>query len=86
MQFEQRVGGPQRLSAYDLGMTKHAEALRGKAGVLERVEDVGPNLAQYADLTRRAYSGPTETVRPRQSVTQATARARATNPFMRSLV
>ncbi|MHA2063736.1 MAG: hypothetical protein ACXABY_05055 [Candidatus Thorarchaeota archaeon] len=66
VQFEERHGAAQRLSALDLSTQRHAEALRGKAGVIERVEDVGPDLSTYAGLIRRASSAPRGVTRPRR--------------------
>jgi hypothetical protein len=57
--FEQKTGAQQRQSMYERGMDKYASTLLGKAGAIERVEDVPPDLNRYAQLTQRAASTPT---------------------------
>ena len=64
--FEEEVGQPARLRAQDVQAQRRAEAIRGKAGFIERREDVGPSFSDIASLAKsigagsvaRAPSGP----------------------------
>jgi hypothetical protein len=56
--FEQQTGAQQRASIYDRSMEKYASTLLGKAGTIERIEDVPPDLNRYAQLTKQASSAP----------------------------
>lgn len=56
--YEQRVGVPMRLQLADLMMTKHADALSGQAGFIERREDIPPDPALMANLVSQAEARP----------------------------
>ncbi len=64
--FEEEVGQPARLRAQDVQAQRRSEAIRGKAGFIERREDVGPSFSDIASLAKsigagsaaRAPSGP----------------------------
>lgn len=49
--FEEEVGAPTRLKAQDIAFERLAQAGVGKAGLIERREDVGPDYATIAQLT-----------------------------------
>ena len=60
--WEEEVGAPARLKLEDLRMDRLSEAQRGKAGVIERVEDQYPDYAMLANLMRSASSAPQSSV------------------------
>jgi hypothetical protein len=64
--YEEEVGQPARLRAQDVQAQRRGEAIRGKAGFIERREDIGPSFSDIAMLAKsigagsaaRAPSGP----------------------------
>jgi len=58
MQFAEDVAAPTRARMEDIRMDKLVEAMTGKAGVLERVEDVGPDPGLVAQLSMQAAAAP----------------------------
>lgn len=58
MQFAEDVAAPTRARMEDVRMDKLVEAMTGRAGVLERVEDIGPDPALVAQLAMSAASRP----------------------------
>lgn len=54
MQFAEDVAAPTRARMEDIRMDKLVEAMTGQAGVLERVEDVGPDPALVGQLAMAA--------------------------------
>jgi len=59
--YEEEVGQPARLKLEDLRMGRLTEAERGLAGLVERVEDVGPDQGLVAQLMSQASSKPSFT-------------------------
>jgi len=59
--WEAEVGQPARLKLEDVRMGRLAQALGGKAGAIERREDVGPDYALIAQLVSEAAKRPTGT-------------------------
>lgn len=58
--WEETVGGPERLKLEDIQMQRLSEAQVGKAGFIERREDVGPDpglIAQLAMQAGQTYGG-----------------------------
>lgn len=55
--YEEEVGQPARLILEDLRLERLAQAQQAKAGVLERVEDVGPDLGMIAQLMQQVGMG-----------------------------
>lgn len=53
-QFEEEVAVPARLRMEDIRQERLAEARRGKAGFMERREDVGPDYRTIAGLAQQA--------------------------------
>jgi hypothetical protein len=64
--WEESVGEPARMTLEDVMMQRLSQAQVGKAGLLERVEDVGPDPDLYARLMAQAASGPTYSI-PRET-------------------
>lgn len=60
--WEQSVGAPARLKLEDIMMQRLSEAQIGKAGFIERREDVGPDLSMLASLAGQVGTAPTRTV------------------------
>lgn len=58
MQFAEDVAAPTRARMEDVRMDKLVEAMAGRAGVLERVEDTGPDAGLVAQLAMGASSAP----------------------------
>ena len=56
--YEEEVGTPFRLQLEDLRMGRLSEAETGKAGFIERREDIGPDPALIAQLATQAASAP----------------------------
>lgn len=56
--YEEEVGTPFRLQLEDIRMGRLSEAERGKAGLIERREDIGPDPALIAQLAMQATSAP----------------------------
>ncbi|MBW1931473.1 MAG: hypothetical protein JRI56_00300 [Deltaproteobacteria bacterium] len=64
--FEEEIGTPARLRAQDIAFERLAQAGVGKAGFIERREDVGPDYGLVAQLAAQAASAPrtpTSTIR-----------------------
>lgn len=57
--WEEAVGGPERLKLEDIQMQRLSEAQVGKAGFIERREDIGPDYGMIAQLASRAGQAPT---------------------------
>jgi len=57
--FEEEVAAPARLRAQDIAFERLAQAGVGKAGFIERREDVGPDYGLIAQLAMAAASRPT---------------------------
>ena len=57
-QFEEEVGVPARLQAEDIAAQRLSGALTGKAGFIERREDVGPSYSDVASLFASAANRP----------------------------
>jgi len=57
--FEEEVATPARLRAQDIAFERLAQAGVGKAGFIERREDVGPDYGLIAQLAMAAASRPT---------------------------
>jgi len=55
--YEEEVGAPTRLNALDTIAQRLANAQMGKAGLLERVEESGPDAGLMANLMQAANSG-----------------------------
>jgi hypothetical protein len=63
--WEESVGEPGRMTLEDIMMQRLSQAQVGKAGLIERVEDVGPDPALYAQLmSQMGASGGGVTVIP----------------------
>jgi len=56
--WEAEVGAPSRLKLEDLRMERLSQAQIGKAGAVERVEDVYPDYGMMAQLMAQASSAP----------------------------
>ena len=56
--WEDVVGTPARLQMQDIQTGRYAEAMRGKAGFIERRTDQAPDMGQFGDLMKGAYAGP----------------------------
>ena len=56
--FEEEVGQPARLKLEDIRMGRYAEAIRSKAGLIERRDDVGPDYGMIANLSAQAANRP----------------------------
>lgn len=56
--FEESVGTPFRTSMQDLATQRRLGALEGKAGVIERVSDEGPDYSTIASLAMQAGQQP----------------------------
>ncbi len=73
--FEEEVGAPTRLQAQDIASERLSGAERGKAGFIERREDIGPDYATIAGLAqtigsrsrRRIVQPPTVQKKPESS-------------------
>lgn len=61
--FEEEVGMPARERQTQYRVGQQAEAMRGKAGVIERREDPYPDTNMIAQLMQQASSGPTSVSR-----------------------
>ena len=70
--FEEEVGVPARLQAADIQSQRLTEALTGKAGFIERREDVGPDFATIAGLAKSIGAGRQARRAPTQRVPVAT--------------
>jgi len=57
--FEEEVAAPTRLRAEDIALERLAQAGVGKAGFIERREDIGPDYATIAQLAAQAANRPT---------------------------
>ena len=57
--YEEEVGTPARLSLEQIRQDKLAEAYQGKAGLIERVSDTGPDPMSIANLAMQASRGST---------------------------
>ena len=55
--FEEEVGVPARLQAADISQQRLTQALTGKAGFIERREDIGPDFATIAGLAKSIGAG-----------------------------
>ena len=55
--FEEEVGVPARLQAADVRQQRMTQALTGKAGFIERREDVGPSFSDIAGLAKSIGAG-----------------------------
>jgi hypothetical protein len=55
--FEEEVGQPARLRAQDVQSQRQQAALMGKAGFIERREDVGPSYSDIASLAKSIGAG-----------------------------
>jgi len=55
--WEAEVGQPARLQLEDVRMGRYGEALKGKAGVIERREDTYPDMGLIASLYSQAAQG-----------------------------
>jgi len=55
--FEEEVGVPARLQAADVQSQRLMQALTGKAGFIERREDVGPSFGDIAGLAKSIGAG-----------------------------
>ena len=67
--YEEEVGAPARLQAADVEQQRLTQALTGKAGFIERREDIGPDFATIAGLAQSIGAGqqaqaPAKTVIP----------------------
>lgn len=56
--FEEEVGAPARQQMEDIRYERLASARAGKAGLIERREDIGPDYGLIAQLAAQASSGP----------------------------
>lgn len=56
--WEESVGGPERLKLEDIQMQRLSEAQIGKAGFIERREDIGPDYGQIAGLASQIGQAP----------------------------
>ncbi len=72
--FEEEVGTPARLQAADISAQRKTEARLGKAGFIERREDVGPDFRTIAELAKSIGAG--------QQAGATTAQAQPTTTFM----
>ena len=59
--WEAEVGAPSRLRLEDIMMERLSQAQVGKAGFIERREDVYPDVGRYAGYTAQAAQAPTRT-------------------------
>ncbi len=57
--WESEVGAPARLRLEDIKMERLSQAQLGKAGFLERIEDVYPDYGLISQLISQAAAGPT---------------------------
>ena len=57
--WEAEVGAPARLRLEDIKMERLSQAQLGKAGFLERIEDVYPDYGLISQLISQAAAGPT---------------------------
>jgi len=57
--WEEAVGAPERLRLEDIQMQRLSQAQIGKAGFIERREDVGPDYGMVAQLASQAAQAPT---------------------------
>ena len=57
--WESQVGAPARLKLEDIQAQRLSQAQMGKAGAIERVEDVGPDYGLIAGLASQAGQTPT---------------------------
>ena len=55
--FEEEIGVPARLQATDIQQQRITEGLVGKAGFIERREDVGPSFSDIAGLAQSIGAG-----------------------------
>lgn len=55
--YQEEVGAPARLQAADVSQQRTAEALKEKAGFIERREDVGPSYETIAGLAKSVGAG-----------------------------
>jgi hypothetical protein len=60
--WEESVGGPERLKLEDIQMQRLSEAQIGKAGFIERREDIGPDYGMIAQLASQVGAAPQRTV------------------------
>ena len=65
--FEEEVGVPARLQAADISQQRLTQALTGKAGFIERREDIGPDYATIAGLAKSIGAGQQATGTGRQT-------------------
>jgi hypothetical protein len=57
-QFEEEVASPARLQAEDIASQREMQALAGRAGFIERREDIGPSFGDIANLAAQAANTP----------------------------
>lgn len=57
--WEETVGAPERLRLEDIQMQRLSQAQLGKAGFIERREDIGPDYGMIAQLAAQAGQRPT---------------------------
>lgn len=57
--WEEGVGGPERLKLEDIQMQRLSQAQVGKAGFIERREDIGPDYGMIAQLSSQVGQRPT---------------------------
>jgi len=63
--WEEAVGGPERLKLEDIQMQRLSQAQIGKAGFIERREDIGPDYGMIAQLATQVGQAPTVSRKPR---------------------
>ena len=56
--WEEEIGGPQRLKLEDMRQERLTQAELGKAGLIERVEDIGPDPNLFAQLMQQGAGAP----------------------------
>lgn len=59
--WEEAVGGPERLKLEDIQMQRLSQAQVGKAGFMERREDIGPDPSLVAQLSQQVGAAPRQT-------------------------
>ena len=82
--FEEEVGTPARLQAADVQSQRLMQALTGKAGFIERREDVGPDFATIAGLAKSIGAG-RQTTPARSTIRPPRARFKRQGPFVPGL-
>ena len=70
--YEEEVGAPARLQAADVEQQRLTQALTGKAGFIERREDIGPDFATIAGLAQSIGAGQQAQYTPTPSYSQPT--------------